>query len=1339
MELTQKTDELLFLSGGGEMGEMIRATDWSKTPLGHPATWPQCLRTMVSVLLDNPFPMYIAWGKEYIQIYNDAYRPILGANKHPSALGSSTKDTFSELWEMVEPMFSAVLKGEAFRFPDLLMPMNRNGFTEDCYFDFAYSPIRNENNSVGGILVTLQETTTRKKTELDLQESEARFKNMADNIPNLAWMAKADGWLYWYNKKWYDYTGTGPQDMEGWGWQSVHDPAELPRVLEEWTDSIAKGHPFELTFPLRGADGKYRQFLTRALPVKDAEGKIINWFGTNTDITLQKETEQALIESNNELEFVLEAAQLGTFDYSPLTGKFSANDRLKEWFGLPPEDKIELGQAIAAIAEKDRLKVSAAILESLKYSSGGIYNIEYTIVNPQTGKETIVHAKGRAWFDDDKNAYRLTGTLEDITEQTLQRRKTTQIEENIRNMVLEAPIGICLLDASTLNCEISNESFLTIANKKNDEIVGKYYWEVFPDLKKRYQHSLEKVVKDGLPFYANEVSLKIKKGENEELIYVTFVFSPIKDDDNKAIKVAVWVLENTPQVLARKKIAESEANLRMMILQAPIAIGIMRGPDYRIEIANDRALALWARTREQVQDKPIFDSMPELLSQGIKVLVDNVWNTGERFAASELPVQILRDNELQTTYFNFSYEVLRDADGTVNGIMAIGIDVTEQVLARKKIEEAEQKARLAINSAELGYYDIEYESDQMLTDKRFKEIWGVDEEVSRDVYASLIHPEDQAQRKAAHEEALRTGQLEYQARILWRGNNIRWVRITGSLSYKEDKKPFKLIGVIQDITDAVLSRKQLQEKEQRFSDLIQQAPMAACVMRGKDFIVEIANEKLLELWGRNQEDFLGKPVFEAIPEVARMGFEELLTEVYQSGKPYFESEQALNIFRNGNLEEVYVNFVYHPLYNTKKEIDGVIAMATEVTDQVLAKRKIEEVVRKRTLELHLANESLKKSEQRYHLMVEEVQDYSIIYLDAKGTVENWNQGAQKIKGYYADEIIGRNISVFYTELDRNTDLPKILLEKATKTGRAMQEGWRVKKDGTLFWANVVITALHNEQGEVIGFSKVTHDLTEKKAANDLLKVNAAELEQKNIELEKMNKELQSFAYISSHDLQEPLRKIQTFATQIIEKEGQVISMQGKEKLLRMQSAAERMQTLIDDLLAYSRTNSADRKFELVDLNKLINEVKEDLKEELAYENVDVEITGQNQIKVIPFQFKQLLVNLLGNAIKFRVEGRTPHILISSELKSGYQLQHNALVGARNYYHISVADNGIGFEQEFSEKIFQVFQRLHGKEKYQGTGIGLAIVKKIVENHHGIISARGEVNKGATFDIYLPVY
>jgi light-regulated signal transduction histidine kinase (bacteriophytochrome) len=248
-----------------------------------------------------------------------------------------------------------------------------------------------------------------------------------------------------------------------------------------------------------------------------------------------------------------------------------------------------------------------------------------------------------------------------------------------------------------------------------------------------------------------------------------------------------------------------------------------------------------------------------------------------------------------------------------------------------------------------------------------------------------------------------------------------------------------------------------------------------------------------------------------------------------------------------------------------------------------------------------------------------------------------------------------------------------------------------------------------------------------------------ELEQKNADLVKMNAELETFAYVASHDLQEPLRKIQSFASLIDENENQSLSEKGKDYFRRMQAAAARMNRLIEDLLTYSRTATGERNFTDTDLNEILEEVKNDLKESLAEKNAVIEAAHLCRANIIPFQFRQLLNNLLGNSLKFSKKGEAPHIIITSTIVTGNNVNITLPEPEKNYCHISVADNGIGFEPRYKERIFELFQRLYGKSEYSGTGIGLAIVKKIVENHKGVIIASGELDKGARFDIYIPVH
>jgi len=256
-------------------------------------------------------------------------------------------------------------------------------------------------------------------------------------------------------------------------------------------------------------------------------------------------------------------------------------------------------------------------------------------------------------------------------------------------------------------------------------------------------------------------------------------------------------------------------------------------------------------------------------------------------------------------------------------------------------------------------------------------------------------------------------------------------------------------------------------------------------------------------------------------------------------------------------------------------------------------------------------------------------------------------------------------------------------------------------------------------------------------ANKELTFQNEEKEKRAAELISANKELESFTYISSHDLQEPLRKIQTFASRLIGDESQIVSDTGKEYLLRIGDAANRMQSLITDLLAYSRTTTSERKFETTDLRRIIEAVLSDFKEVIAEKRATIEVGEMCEAHIIPFQFRQLIHNLIGNALKFANPDNLPHIIIKSRnIKGSNGKTQNALT-EKEYCNITVMDNGIGFEPKYKEYIFEIFKRLHDKEKISGTGMGLTIARKIVENHNGVIIATGELNKGATFDIYIP--
>lgn len=257
---------------------------------------------------------------------------------------------------------------------------------------------------------------------------------------------------------------------------------------------------------------------------------------------------------------------------------------------------------------------------------------------------------------------------------------------------------------------------------------------------------------------------------------------------------------------------------------------------------------------------------------------------------------------------------------------------------------------------------------------------------------------------------------------------------------------------------------------------------------------------------------------------------------------------------------------------------------------------------------------------------------------------------------------------------------------------------------------------------------------EKKKAEKLKRSAEKKLIEKNLSLERMNSELEAFNYISSHDLQEPLRKIQLFTDTIEREEVNNLSEKGKTAFQKIKTSAFRMQNLINDLLIYSKTKFDERKFVVKDLNAIAKDVIEDLTDEFENKDVVFDIQDLGKLSVIEFQFRQLLYNLINNSLKFASPDRNLVITVSAKITNGVLERLSPLT---KYYQITIADNGIGFDQSYNEKIFGLFQALHTKP-IKSTGIGLTIVKRIVENHNGFIKAEGTLNEGAKFDIFIPL-
>jgi len=361
--------------------------------------------------------------------------------------------------------------------------------------------------------------------------------------------------------------------------------------------------------------------------------------------------------------------------------------------------------------------------------------------------------------------------------------------------------------------------------------------------------------------------------------------------------------------------------------------------------------------------------------------------------------------------------------------------------------------------------------------------------------------------------------------------------------------------------------------------------------------------------------------------------------------------------------------------------------------------------------IKISSDSLRKSEERYIKMISEVSDYAIILLDVNGNVENWNKGAENIKGYSPEEIIGKNFKVFYSQEDQLNRVPESLISEAIHNGKAQSEGWRIRKDGSRFWGLITITCLHDHIGTVIGFSKVTRDLTEKKLAEKAQLKYIQELDRKN-------KELEQFTYIASHDLQEPLRTITSFNGLFREMYGAGLDENANMFIDMIEQSATRMTNLIHGLLDYSRIG-VKRPISDINLNLVMANIEVDFFQLIQETDTKIHHGELPDIRGFETEIIQLFQNVVSNAIKYRDKQRNPEIFIDFEEDAAK-------------WTFSIKDNGIGMDPKYMHKIFLIFQRLHNRDEYQGSGIGLANCKKITELHNGDIWAESVPGEGSTF-------
>jgi PAS domain S-box-containing protein len=469
-----------FPAGGGEMAERIGAFAWDATAIGPIRNWPQSLRTAVEIMLASPLPMVMLFGVDGVMVYNDSYAVFAGA-RHPDSLGSKVNEHWPEVADFNRRVIDRVLAGRTLSLADENAVLYRNGVAENVWMNLNYLPVRDERGIPVAVLATVVETTAQKLAEQRSKAIDAQFQTLANSIPTLCWMADRTGWIFWYNQRWYDYGGVTPADMEGWGWQSMHHPDVLPSVMERWLAAIKTGEPFEMVFPLRGADGNFRPFLTQVVPVRDEDGVVVRWLGTNTDITLQRRTEELLRESEEQFRTLAEAIPNHAWAGTPDGMLNWFNRRVYEYTGAAPGDLD--GEKWASVVHPDDLpRAGAAWAKSL--GDGSPYEVEFRLRRAD-GAYRWYLARAMPVRDDEGRIVRWIGTNTDIMRQrqiedaqralneTLEARVAERTADRDRIWSLSQDMMIVVRDAENVVIEAVNPAWQRVLGWSEDDLVGR--------------------------------------------------------------------------------------------------------------------------------------------------------------------------------------------------------------------------------------------------------------------------------------------------------------------------------------------------------------------------------------------------------------------------------------------------------------------------------------------------------------------------------------------------------------------------------------------------------------------------------------------------------------------------------------------------------------------------------------------------------------------------------------------------------------------------------------------------------------------------------------------------
>lgn len=1247
-----------FLAGGGELGQRIREYDWSKTALGPVETWPQSLRTCIRIMLTSRQPIWIGWGKDLIKFYNDPYKAIVGG-KHPWALGTPASVVWKDIWRDIEPMLKQVMeKDEGTYVESQLLIMERNGYPEETYYTFSYTPIPGDNGKTEGMFCANTDDTGKIISERQLRTLTHLGKRLADCQTN-------DEVI----KKTIDTLSENPQDFPFAIFRTISNSKAI------LTYSTPLGESSKVVMPEIDLEGDNpvsaivkKAFLTKTPQVFEGiSGRV----GTMPKGVWEVSPEKAI---------VLPIVQTGVKDpYGILVVGLNPYRLLDEnyssFFSLIA-DQVATSFADVHVLEEER-KRAEALAEIDRAKTTFFSNISHEFRTPLT---------------------LLLGPIEDaLHDPVTTPQNKTRMEVAYRNALRMQRLVNTLLEFSRIEagrmqgrftkvdiCSLTQDlasTFRSAIEKAGMQLIfdcRAIHKEVYVDVD-MWEKIVLNLISNAFK-YSKEGKIEVRVIEQEQQVEFSVADTGVGIPADQLDKIfdrfhRVENIQGRSQEGTGIGLAMVKELVRLHQGSIRVESEVGRGSTFKVSIPTGK-------------DHLPADKVSDTLHSGISGFAD---------AFVQEAMMWLPEEEQQ-----LFKEVI--ADDSINGLNTYSHKEKKHtiLLADDNADMRDYVQRLlskqynvvtAVNGEEAFNKTIKHKPSLLLSDIMMPKLDGF----------GLLN------KVRAHPDTLHIPVIFLSARA---GEEAK---VEGLEAGADDYlvKPFTARELLARVDANIKIAQSRIAAENNLRNVILQAPVAMAILKSRNFIIEIANERALDVWGKTHDEVINRPALEAFPEIVVQGFDKILEGVYITGKPFLANEMPVTLVRHGKPETLFLNFIYEPLRNSDGMVEGILAVGIDVSEQVLSRKKIEQ------------------SQQELNEMANAVPQL-VWMANPDGKVLYYNNRVTEFAGAHQLEDGHWHWHGLLHPEDLATT--EKAWNKALETGTVYQMEHRIQmKDGSYRWFLSRALPHKDEDGNIKKWFGSATDIHTAKEYASLLEVEVIkrtkELKELNQNLQQSNHELQQFAHVASHDLKEPLRKIKTFTSRMVEDTGNVFTERSKTYVSKINSATDRMFAMIEGVLNYSVINASEQKIEPVNLNQVMKNIEIDLELLISQKNATIQYHDLPVVEGSSVLLYQMLYNLVNNSLKFSRPDVNPAIHLSSSA-----IDINEKQGAQ----IRLDDNGIGFEQEYAEKIFESFARLNSKDRYEGTGLGLSLCKRIVERHGGTITAQGQPGKGATFLINLPL-